>query len=156
MLLEIVDFILAGEGHVACRGDNLDFGRKNLESEVEAHLVVTGAGAAVSHIFRADALGIVDDGDSLENTLRADRDRVSAIAEHIAHNHIFDTLVVVFVCDVERGMSLCPESKCTLLDALQLIGAEATGVGNGGINLITAILAKIFHAKRCVETTAEC
>ena len=52
-------------------------------------------------------------------------------------------------------MSLCTEGESTLLNALQLIGAEATGVGNGGINLITAILAKIFHAKRCVETTAE-
>ena len=67
VFLQIVDLILAGESHVAGRGDDLDFGGEDLECEVETHLVVSGACRAVGHGIGSDLLGVFDDGDSLED-----------------------------------------------------------------------------------------
>ncbi len=67
VLAQIVDFILAGEGHVAGRGDDFNLGSEYLECQVEAHLVVAGTCRTVCHGVGTDFLGIFDDGDGLED-----------------------------------------------------------------------------------------
>ena len=83
----------------------LDLGGQDLERQVEAHLVVAGARRTVGHAVGADLLGVFDDGDGLEDTLRADRNGIGAVAQDVAEDHVFDALLVVFLLDVERGVA---------------------------------------------------
>ena len=64
--LEVVDFVVAGEIHVACGSDDFNLRCENLECEVEAYLVVSGACRAVGNAVRADFLCIFDYGYSLK------------------------------------------------------------------------------------------
>ena len=104
MFLQVVDLIFAGEGEVAGRGYDLDFGSEDLESEVESHLVVPRTGRTVGYCVGPYLLGIFERGDRLEDTLGADRDRIGAVAEHVPCHHILYALVVIILSDIEGGM----------------------------------------------------
>ena len=156
MLAEVVDLVFARQGHVARRGDDLDLGCQYLERQVEAHLVVAGARRAVGHAVGADRLGVFDDGDGLENTLRADRNGVGAVAQDVAVDHVFDALFVVFLLDVERGVLHGAQRQGAFFDVRKLLLREAARVGDGRIDIVPFILGEVFHAERGVETSAEC
>ena len=156
VLAEVVDLVFARQGHVARRGDDLDLGGEDLERQVEAHLVVARAGRTVGHGVGADLLGVFDDGDGLENTLRADRNGVGAVAQDVAVDHVFDALFVVFLLDVERGVLHGAQRQGAFFDVRKLLLREAARVGDGGIDIVPFILGEVFHAERGVETSAEC
>ena len=156
VLAEVVDLVFARQGHVARRGDDLDLGCQYLERQVETHLVVAGARRAVGHAVGADRLGVFDDGDGLENTLRADRNGVGAVAQDVAVDHVFDALFVVFLLDVERGVLHGAQRQGAFFDVRKLLLREAARVGDGRIDIVPFILGEVFHAERGVETSAEC
>ncbi len=147
MLLKILYLILAGEVHVTRGSDDFDFRSENLEGKVKAHLIVTCACASVGHIVSAYLLCILDDGDSLEYTFRANRYGIGTVTKNVTEYHVLYALFVVLLSDVKCGMGLGSESKRTLLYRLELLGREAAGVGNGGVHLVSAILAKILNRK---------
>ena len=155
MLLEVVDLILAREGHIACRGDDLDLGGEDLERQVETHLVVTGTRRAVSHGIGADLLGVLDDGDGLEDTLRAYRDGVGAVTQDVTIDHVTDRLLVILLLDVERGVLHGTQLDGALLDLRQLLRREAARVGNGRIDIVTLLLAQVLYAERGIQTAAK-
>ena len=155
VLLEVVDFVFARQGHVARRGDDLDFGGEHLKRQVEAHLIVAGSGRAVGHAVGADRLGVFDDGDGLEDALRADRNRVGAVAQDVAEDHVFDALFVVLLLDVERGVPHGAQLHGAFLDVRKLLLGEAARVGDGRVNVVAFLLRKVFYAKRGVQTAAE-
>lgn len=152
---QVVDFIFAREGHVARRGDDFDFGSQHLERQVETHLVVACAGRAVGNGVGADLLGVSDDGDGLEDALRADRDGVGAVAQDVAVDHVADALFVVLLLDVERGVLHGAQRQGALFDACQFVGRETARVGDGRIDVVTLLFGEIFHTERGVQTAAE-
>ena len=137
MLLKIVNLIFAGQCHVACWGDNLNFGGEYLECQVETHLVVAGAGRAVSHCVGPYFLGVFNNGDCLEYTFRRHTDGVGAVAEHITGYHVFDAFVVVVTGHVEGSMRGCPEFDGFLFDGGKLFCRKASGIGYGCVYFIT-------------------
>ncbi len=147
--------MLAGESHIAGGRDDLDLGSQDLESEVETHLVIAGTGRSVGHGIGPDLLGILDDGYCLEYTFRGYRYGISAVAEHIARYHVANALVVIIACDIEGGMGSGTQIHGTFLDTLELLGAEASGVGYRGVYLISEVFREILGGKRGVETATE-
>ena len=155
MAAQVVDFVFAREGQVTRRGDDFDVGGQHLERQVEAHLVVARAGRTVGHGVGADLLGILDDGDGLEDALRADRDGVGAVAQDVAVDHEADALFVVLLLDVERGVLHGAQRQGALFDARQFFGREAARVGDGRIYVVTLLFGEVFHTERGVQTAAE-
>ncbi len=139
MLLQIVNLILSGKGEVAGRGDYFNLRRKNLESKIETHLVVAGSCRTVGNGICTDFLGIFYCRDCLEDTLGTYGYRISAVAEHVARNHIFYTLVVVILSDVESGMRGGSETFRLFGYHLQLLFRETAGVGDCRVHLIPEI-----------------
>ena len=135
MLAEVVDLVFARQGHVARRGDDLDLGGEDLERQVEAHLVVARAGRTVGHGVGADLFGVFDDGDGLENTLRADRNGVGAVAQDVAADHVFDAAIeqyratAAYVKWEDCGIITVPnmESKGSMSACPKLTEVEALG-----------------------------
>lgn len=84
-----------------------------------------GARRTVRHIVGADLLGVLDDGDGLEDTLRADRNGIGAVAQDIAEDHVFDALLVILLLDVERDVARSAQRERLLLDDFQFGGREA-------------------------------
>ena len=101
VLLQVVDLILACECHIACRGDDADLGSQNLEGHIETYLVVTCACRAVCNVVGANLFGVLDDGDSLEDTLRRYRDGIGTVTQYVTEYHIFNALLVILLLDVE-------------------------------------------------------
>ena len=106
VFLQIVDFIFTREFHVTGWSNNLNFRSKNLECKVETHLVVPGSCGTMSHGIGTYLLGIVDDGNSLENTLRRDGNRICPVAKHVPKNHVANTLGVVVFRDIKCNVTL--------------------------------------------------
>ena len=130
-------------------------GGQDLERQVETHLIVAGARRTVGHIVGADLLGVLDDGDGLEDTLRADRNGIGAVAQDIAEDHVFDALLVILLLDVERDVARGAQRERLLLDDFQFGGREAARVGDGGMHLVALLLGEVFHTERGIETPAE-
>ena len=153
---EVVDFVLAGEVHVTCGCDDFDFGGENLECEVEAYLVVSGACAAVCDAVCAYAFGVVDDGDGLEYSFAGYGYGVCSVAEDVSVYHVSDAFLVVFVGDVEGGVLSCAECECALAYGFEFVGAEASGVCDGCVYVVSTFFAEVFYGEGCVESAAEC
>ena len=155
MLAQVVDFVFAREGHVAGRGDDLDPGSEDLERQVETYLVVSGAGGTVRHGIGPDLLGVLDDGDGLEDALGTHRDGIGSVSEDIPEDHVADALLVVLLFDVECGVLDGPELHGTLLDAFEFGFGEASGIGDGRVDIVTLLLGEVLHTERGVQPAAE-
>ena len=155
VLVQVVDFLLAAQGHVAGQGDDFHTRRHDEEGHVEANLVVAGACRAVGNGIGAYLVGVAGDGQCLEDTLRADGDGVGAVAQHVAIDHILQALVVVFVRHVEGDILHGAQLVGVLFVGFQLLGAESARVGTGGIYFIPFLLGQIHHCERSIQSAAE-
>ena len=117
MGLEVGDRPVAGQGLVADRGDDPELGGEHPERDVEADLVVAGAGRAVGHRRGADRPGHFDDRDRLLGALRRDRQGVDLAPEHVALDEPAD----------EAGEDLGPRVHLVVLRGADRGGLAADG-----------------------------
>ena len=101
---QIVYLIFTCEGHITSRCDYLNLRRKNLKCKVKTHLIITSSCRTVSHRIGPYLLGILYNGNCLEYTFRRHRNRISAVTEHISSDHVADTLFVIILSNIKRGM----------------------------------------------------
>ncbi len=104
VLFQIVDLVVAGQCHVACRSDDFNVRSHDLECKVETNLVVSGTGRSVGYGIRTDFLSIVDNGHCLKNTFGRYADRIGAVTENVTGDHIFDALVVIIFGDIQGSV----------------------------------------------------
>ena len=97
-------------------------------------------------------LGIACDGDGLEDALRAHRDGVTVVAQHITEDHILQRLLIILLCHVKGDISLCSELIGILLIFLELFLTESSCVGTSGIHVVTLFL-QFHHCVRGVESS---
>ena len=145
MAVQIVNLVLAAQGLVARQRDDFLSWSHHEERHVKADLVIAGTGRAVGYCVCTNLIGIACDGKSLEDALGTYRNGISAIAQHVAEDHVFETLLVVFLCDIKRDIFHRAQLVCVLFVAFQLLGTEATRVGTGGIDLIAHLLCQVHH-----------
>lgn len=94
-----------------------------------------------------DALGILDDGNSLESALGADGDGVGVVAEDVAVDHEADTFIVVFLLYIEGLMGFRTKGERPFFDGFAFLGSEPAGVCQSCMNLIAKVNGKIFYGK---------
>lgn len=63
----------------------------------KADLIVAGSCRTVGDGVSANRFRVAGDGHSLEYPLGRDRDRICTVPQHIAEDHITETLVVIFL-----------------------------------------------------------
>ena len=153
---QIFDFFFAAERLVAREGDDFHTRRHNQEGHVETHLVVARAGRTVSNGIGANLVGVARNGKRLEDALRTHRNRICALAQYVAVNHIFQALFVIFARYVERYILLGAQQVGVFFVFLELLGAETAGIGTCGIDLITEFSGEIHYVVGRVESAAIC
>ena len=156
MLVQVVNLLLAAQSHVAGQGDDFHTRCHDKEGHVETHLVVAGSGRTVGDGIGSDFVGIAGDGQCLEDALRADGDGVGAVTQHVAVDHVFQTLFVVFAGDVQCHVFHGAQLVGVLFVGFQLLGTESAGVGAGSIYFVSFFLGQIHHSERSVQPAAEC
>ena len=70
MFVEVVDLVLAGEGHITCKGYDFHTGRTHKKCHVETYLVVAGTGRTVCNGIGTNLVGIARNGQCLKDSLR--------------------------------------------------------------------------------------
>ena len=151
ILVQIVYLLLTAQSHVTRQGDDLLTRSHHKESHIEAHLVVSSSSRSMSDGICSYLVGIACYGQCLEDALRAHRDRVGAITQHVTIDHVFQTLLVVFTRHVERHIFHCPQLVGILFILLQLFLTETTSVCTGSIYLVALLLSQIHHRKRGIQ-----
>ena len=99
--------------------------------------------------------GIASNGDSLEDTLRRNRDRITVVAQHITKNHVLERLLVILLCHVDGDVLDSAQLVGILLIGLQLFLAEAACVGARCIDFVTHLTSEIHYIITRVKTAAE-
>ena len=107
MFFQIIDFVVAAQCHIACQRDDLDIRSQHQECHVETDLVVSSSCRTMGDRVGTDLVCIACDCQCLEDTFRANGDRISAVAEHISEDHIFQTLFIIFFCNVDCHIFSC-------------------------------------------------
>ena len=102
-----------------------------------------------------DFLGIAGYGHGLENTLGTYADGIAVVAKHIAIDHIAQALVIVFLGHVQGYILNRTQLIGILFVLLQLFFAETTGVGTGGIYLITHLAGQVHHIVAGIQSATE-
>ena len=153
--IEVIHLFLAAE--VAVTGEGYDFHIRthHEEGHIEAYLIVAGTSGTVRNGVCANAVGITGNGYALENPFRRNGNGIATVAEHIAVNHILETLFVVLFGNVESNVLLCTKPVGIFFIGLELLGAESAGVCTRGINLVTLFLCKIHHRVGGIKPAAE-
>ena len=156
MFVQIVDFFLTAQCHITGQRDDFYIRSQYKESHVKTNLVVTCSGRTVGNGIRTDFVGITCDGQRLEDTFRADGNRVSTITQHISENHIFQTLFVVFLSNVQCYIFHCSQFVGVFFVCLQLFFAETARIGTSCIYFVTFFFSEVHDGERCVQSAAEC
>ena len=155
VLIKVINLKLAGQSHIPCQGDDLYSGSHHKESHVKTDLIVAGASRTVGDGVSANRFRVAGDGHSLEYPLGRDRDRICTVPQHIAEDHITETLVVIFLGHIKGDIFLRTQFVGMLLIVFQLLSAESAGVRTRGVNLIALFLGQVHHREGCVQTAAE-
>ena len=154
IFLQIIYLFLSRKGLVAGEGDNLHSGRHHHERHVEAYLVVAGTRTAVGDGIGIDFFGVSGNGNGLKNALAGHGDGIAVVAQHVAENHVFQRLLIIFLSDVKCHVVHSSQSAGILLIAFELFVRKPSGVGTGGIHLMS--LFRQSHDRiGGVETAAE-
>ena len=82
-------------------------------------------------------------GNGLEDALGADRDRIAVVAKHVAEYHVFQRLLVIFLCHVESNILYRTELVCVFLVLLELLLAKSARVGTCSIDVVSFLFE--FH-----------
>lgn len=72
MFVQVINFFLAAQCHVAGQCDDFYVGGQHEEGHIETYLVVACSGGAVCDGVRTDFVGIACDGQCLEDAFGAD------------------------------------------------------------------------------------
>ena len=80
---------------------------KCFDTKLKTDLVVSGSRGTVGDRIGSDFICITGDCQCLENTFRTDGDRISAVAEHIPEDHVFQTLFIIFFGNVDCYIPGC-------------------------------------------------
>jgi hypothetical protein len=149
--LEVGDRLLALDAEIADRRDDFEIGGQHAEGDVEANLVVAGAGGAVGHGARADFAGGGDDTERLLRPLGGDAQRVDLAPEHVALHEeadepVEDLLARVYFMVVDRA-----DGVRLAADGGPLLGTGAVGVDEHRVHG-PAILGEPGHAVRSIES----
>ena len=145
VLIKVINLKLAGQSHIPCQGDDLYSRSHHKESHVKTDLIVAGASRTVGDGVSANRFRVAGDGHSLEYPLGRDRDRICTVPQHIAEDHITETLVVIFLGHIKGDIFLRTQFVGMLLIVFQLLSAESAGVRTRGVNLIALFLGQIHH-----------
>ena len=155
-LLEI--FLLVGADFgvllldLADRRDDLVVAER-LDREIEAHLIVAHAGAAVREDFGAELVAafqrFLDDDVAIR-----DEQRILALVELAGLDQRLHEAVPDRLRSVDRAMRGDAELLRALLDVIALLGRNAAGVGEHRVHRIAAFL-EVRHAEARVEAARE-
>src|SRR5690606_32925310 len=102
--MQVFNFGLPAQFEVPYRRDDLHIRDQGIENHIKPYLVISGAGATMSDVFRTDFLGIVGNCSCLAYPFSAYRKRVCGILKYIAKNEVFDTAFVITLCFVDHRM----------------------------------------------------
>ena len=152
--IEEVNLFLPAERLVARERDYLYPRGHHEEGHVEAYLVVAGPRRAVGNGVGAYLVGVACYGHGLEYALRAHRDGVAVVAQHVAEYHVLERFLVVLVRYVERYVLLGAQLVCVLFVFLELRGAEPARVGACGVNVVT-VFCQFHYCVRGVQPSGE-
>ena len=153
--IEVVHLLLTREVAVTGQGNDFHTGCHHQEGHVETYLVIAGTRRTMCYGIGSNLLGIACYGQRLEDALRAHRNGVTVVSQHIAKHHVFQGLLVVLLCHVQRHIFHCAQLVGILLILLQLFLAEATGICTGCINLVSHLFGEIHHVVTCIQATTE-
>ena len=99
--VQVIHLLLTCQVTVACQCDNLHTRGHDEKGHVETNLVVASTGRAVGDGVGTNFLGIAGNGNGLENAFAGDADGIAVVAKHIAENHVFQRLLIIFLCHVK-------------------------------------------------------
>ena len=91
-----------------------------------------------------DIVGVASYGNGLKDAFRTDGNGVTVVAHHVSEDHIFETFLVILLCNVERNIVLCPQFVGICFVGLELFVAETARVGTCGIDF-PAFLTEFHH-----------
>ena len=153
-LLEVGDRLLALDAEVADRGDDLEVGREHAERDVEADLVVAGAGGAVRDRLGADRAGRLDHRQRLLGPLGGHAQRVDLAPEHVALDQEADEPVVDLVAGVDLVVRDGADGLRLAADGGALLGRRAAGIDVDGVHR-PAVLGEAGDAEGGIEAAGE-
>ena len=155
MSAQVGDLLLAAQTLLADQRDHLDLRSDDVEHHVEAHLVVTGSGAAVAKVVGADFAGVFGNGRRLRDPLGADRNRISSVFQHIPEDHVLDRMLVIILRHVERHVALYAEIVSSLFNRGKFLGRKSAGVRQGGVHFQSHLFRKVNRTVRGIQSSAE-
>ena len=130
-------------------------GRQHSEGDVEAHLVVAGAGGAVGDRRRPDRTRHVHHGQRLLRPLGGDAQRVHLAAQDVA----LDQVAHEAVEDLRAGADLMVLDRADPLrlptDGRALLAGRAAGIDVDGVHR-PAVVGEPGNAVGSVEPAGEC
>ncbi len=153
---DIFYLLLTAEMTIAYEGYNLYLGSYGTEYHIETHLIVTRAGRAVTKVIGPYLLGITSYARRLRDTFCAHGQGVSTVLEHVAVDHIADSIVIECLRQIEFFEALDTECQRPFLNGGDLLFAETAGVAYNGVHLEIHLLTEPYGAIRRIEAAAEC
>ena len=147
MLVQIVYLFLAAQCHVACQRDDFYAGSQYKERHVETNLVVACTGRTVGNGIRTDFIGVTGDGKCLENTFGTYGNGVDTITQYVAEYHVFQALLVIFLCYVDSNIFFCTQFVGVFFVRFQLFGTETAGIGTSCIYFVSFFFGKVHYRK---------
>src|SRR6185312_1061142 len=150
--LQVIELFLALEGAVADRCEHFELRRQRAHRDLEAHLVVTGRGAAVGDHVGAELARHVRDGLRLHDAFRADAKRVHLAALHVAHDEEAQHLLEVIRARIDLMMLHGAQRPSALGQRARRRLVDAAGVDRDGDDGTAVVLFEPGHEERSVET----
>ena len=138
-----IHFFLAAQVAIARQRDNLHARRHDEKRHVETDLVVARACRTMRDGIRTHFVGIARDGDGLEDAFRRYGDGITVVAQHVAVNHVTETLLIILLRHVQRHIFLRAQLVGVFLVTLELFLAEPARVGASRINFISFFFGQI-------------
>jgi hypothetical protein len=155
VLLEPVALLPPAPVELAHRREDREAGRERADGDVEADLVIAGAGAAVRDRVGAELLRDAHHRLGLRRALAADRDRVDAAAQHVALDqpgHVARPDVGARIHRAVPGDAQLPGPRG---DGGQRLRREAAGVHRDRDHLGPELLAQPDRTEAGVEASGE-
>ena len=156
MLVQEIHLFLAGKSLVTGQSNDFNARSHHQKSHVKANLVVPRTRTSMGDGICANLLGVARNGYRLKYAFRGNGDGITVVAQHISEYHVFQTLLVIFMGDIERHISLCAQLVGILLVLFQLLFRETARIGTGCIHIVTFFLCQIHNRIGGVQATAIC
>ena len=100
-------------------------------------------------------IGITGNSQSLEDTFRTYRNRISSVAKNITEYHVFQALFIILPSNVQSYIFHRSQLISIFFVLLQLFFTETTGVCTSCIHFIPFFLSQIHYSERSIKTATE-